>query len=305
MGGSESKPISEENNSMFNNMYNLIPSFPLKEYEKVYLTNYNKYITNNFDINKKYIDLRNECPPILDVQNIPLHPIASVCSIINYQLNKNKLPLFPPSILFIYYNCKFYGNINSILSYEIIFKSIEKYGFCSEIDFPYSIDNLHLKPSIKSYKNAEAFKFININRIENNLELIKRYLQAEQLILISIVLYCDLNNITDKLWIPDLRTDKRIGSTSGILVGYSDDRESFIVKMAYGKNFGTSGYITIPYKYILDIDLTPELYSLDLKKNRIEGFINQNRELISLENKIKNENNNNYKKTENLDSLFN
>ena len=61
--------------------------------------------------------------------------------------------------------------------------------------------------------------------------------------------------------------------------------------MAYGKTFGVSGYITIPYKYILDIELVPEIYYIDLKKNRIEGSINQNREVLSLENKIKNEKN--------------
>ena len=49
--------------------------------------------------------------------------------------------------------------------------------------------------------------------------------------------------------------------------------------------------ITIPYKYILDIELVPEIYYIDLKKNRIEGSINQNREVLSLENKIKNEKN--------------
>ena len=73
--------------------------------------------------------------------------------------------------------------------------------------------------------------------------------------------------------------------------------------MAYGKNFGISGYITIPYKYILDIELVPEIYYLDLKKNRIEGSINQNREVRSLENKIKNEKNT-YNNNSNLNGLF-
>ena len=304
MGGSESKINSNTNsNFIFNKKYNLIPSFPLKEYNKVNINNVSKYLNSDFDKEKQYIDLRSICPPVLDIKDIPLHPIASICSILNFQLNKNKLPLFPPSILFIYHNCFFYPNVSSILSYEIIFKSIEKFGFCSEIDYEYTIDNLNNKPPNNIYKMAESFKFIDVLRIDNNLDLLKQYLQDEKPLLITLVLYYDLNIIIDKMWLPDLSCDKKIGAISGIIVGYSDSRESFIVKMAYGKNFGISGYITIPYKYILDIELVHEIYYLDLKKNRIEGSINQNREVRSLENKIKNEKNT-YNNNSNLNGLF-
>ena len=243
MGGSESKTsFCGNSNFIFNKKYNLIPSFPLKEYNKVNINNVSKYLNYNYDKEKQYIDLRSICPPVLDIKDIPLHPIASVCSILNYQLNKNKLPLFPPSILFIYHNCLFYPDINSLLSFEIIFKSIEKFGFCSEIDYEYTIENLNNRPSNNIYKMAESFKFMEVFRIDNNLDLLKQYLQDEKPLLISLVLYYDLNNIIDKMWVPDLNCDTKIGSISGIIVGYSDNRESFIVKMAYGKTFGVSGY---------------------------------------------------------------
>ena len=41
------------------------------------------------------------------------------------------------------------------------------------------------------------------------------------------------------------------------------------------------------YDYLSDTELVPELYYIDLKKNRINGFLNQRRETISLENRIK------------------
>ena len=84
------------------------------------------------------------------------------------------------------------------------------------------------------------------------------------------------------MWIPDLSIDNRIGGITGLIVGYSDDRECFIVKMAFGKSFGISGYVMVPYNYVIDKELVPEIYYLDLKKNRIEGFINQKRDVISL-----------------------
>lgn len=298
MGGGESKNCIDNNNcSTFNQKYNLIMSYPMKEYQIISINNCDKILLPNVhekNLSKNYVDLRNECPPILDVENLPLHPIASVCSILNYQLNKNKLPLFPPSIMFIYHNCKFY--VKSVLSFEIIFKAIEKYGFCSEIDFPYLLENLENKPLNNTYNLALPYRFIDIYRIKNDLDLLKIFLQNDKPLLISIVLYNDLINIIDTIFLPDDNLDKRIGAISGILVGYSDTRELFILKMAYGKNFGLSGYINIPYKYIINSDLVPEIYYIDLKKNRIEGALQQNREIISLElknNNINSKNNNN------------
>ena len=121
MGGTSSSQIDTNgNNFLFHKKYNWIPAYPMKEYDYINKDNYSKYITGHVDLEKKYVDLRPDCPPILDINDIPVHPIASVCSIINYQLNKNKLPLFPPSRLFIYHNCCFFEGLNSIFSFEVI-----------------------------------------------------------------------------------------------------------------------------------------------------------------------------------------
>ena len=245
---------------------NWIPSFPMKEYDLIKNDNIGKYINTTFELSKTYIDLRVNSPPILNIGELPLHPIATVASMLNYQLNQNKLPLFPPSRLFIYKNCGFYPDISSIISYEMIFKSIEKFGFCSEVDFPYIEENLYIMPNSRDYKIAESFKFISIFKVDNDLRLLKTFLQNDKPLMIGIILYYDLIKIVDKLWLPDLSIDKRLGGITGLIVGYSDDRECFIVKMAFGKNFGISGYIMVPYTYVNDKELVPEIYYLDFKK---------------------------------------
>lgn len=284
MGNSLSQNDMHSNHEIvyFNKKYNWIPSFPMKEYDTITNDNIAKYINTTFELSKTYIDLRVNSPPILNIGDLPLHPIATVVSMINYQLNQNKLPLFPPSRLFIYKNCGFYPDVSSVITYEMIFKSIEKFGFCSEVDFPYIEDNLYTMPSSRDYKIAESFKFISIFKVNNELKLLKTFLQNDKPLMIGMVLYYDLIKIVDKLWIPDLSIDNRIGGITGLIVGYSDDRECFIVKMAFGKSFGISGYVMVPYNYVIDKELVPEIYYLDLKKNRIEGFINQKRDVISL-----------------------
>ena len=291
MGNTQTNIVDKPVNiSSFDNKYNWILSYPLKEYDKIDSSNIEKYCPLN--IKKKYIDLRVNCPPILNIENIPVHPIASICSLLNYQLNKNKLPTFPPSRLYIYHNCNFFLNIKSLLSFEIIFKAIEQYGFCSELDYSFNEENLSIKPNNNHYNVGEAFKFIDVKRIPNQLEIIQQFLKNDIPLLIGIVLYNDLNKVVYRLNVPDLTLDKRIGGTSGLIVGYSDDNNTFFVKFAYGKSFGSSGYLSIPYEYILNTDLVPEIYSVDLIKHRIEGFLNQKKKTINLEKKrIMNNNN--------------
>jgi hypothetical protein len=287
MGNSES--VIENNShekNFYNIKYNWITSYPLIEYDLLNLDNLSKILPNYKNNLSQYIDLRVNSPPILDIRTIPIHPIASVCSMLNFQLIKCKLPIFPPSRLFIYHNCGYFPNVESLLSFDTIFKSIEKFGFCSEIDLEYSEDNLINTPTNLNYKVAEAFKFINIYRVDNSLEIIKILLQNEMPLLLGIVLYYDLKKIVDKMWLPDLSIDKRIGGITALLVGYIDERKDFILQFSYGKTFGLSGYVTIPYEYVLNKLFVPEIYYIDLNKNRIEGFINQRREVISLQDKI-------------------
>lgn len=302
MGNSSSKPDSREIIPVFKNKYNWILSYPLREYDYI---NLNKLLVHTTDRNsidaveKNFVDLRINCPPVLNIQDIPVHPIASVCSLLNYQLNRNKLNTFPPSRLFIYHNCFFFEDVRSLFSFEVIFKALQRYGFCSEIDYRFGPEHLELKPSAKLYDVAEAYKFMDIFRVPNDLSTIKKMLQYDMPVLVGLVLYMDLNRIVDKLWMPEA-DDHKIGGTTGLVVGYSDDRQCFFVKFAYGKEFGSSGYILVPYDYIADASLTPELFYLDLKKNRIEGFLNQRRETRKMETSM----NSNTKNYNSLQSLF-
>ena len=93
MGNSESKPEVTEKVPVFKSKYNWILSYPMRVYESV---GEKLLAMNSTDVLKKYVDLRVNCPPVLDVGNVPLHPIATVCSLLNYQLNRNKLSTFPP-----------------------------------------------------------------------------------------------------------------------------------------------------------------------------------------------------------------
>ena len=77
------------------------------------------------------------------------------------------------------------------------------------------------------------------------------------------------------MWTPNENIESNIGGVGGVLVGYIEDREVFIMAQTYGNNFGQNGYILIPYNYITNKQYTFEMYVLDLDKKRIEGYLSQ------------------------------
>ena len=283
MGNSDSVE-NHKQKKYYHKMFNWIPSFPTKEYD--FINSENQLLKKEYDKNKNYVDLRNNCPAVIDVGDIPIHPVSTICTILNYNLAKNKLTVFPPSLLFIFKNSFFYKDVLSPITFDSIFKSIEQFGFCSETDYNLCIHNLNNSIIPESlFKKAEPYKFIELYRLTNSVDLIKHCLQNQVLVAIGIVLYTDLNKISSSLWLPDINKDKRIGGLSGVIVGYINSQESFIVQLGFGDYFADAGYITIPYTYVEDPDLVPEIYCMDFNKNKIEGFLTEHKTIISLNKK--------------------
>ncbi len=293
MGNSESIPLDDNyNNSKitptiaapmyYNDKYNLIPSFPGFEYKLLDLVTLKRKF-NVDDAIPKYIDLRTEFPQILNMNTLPFNPVISVVYLLHYQLLRNNLPVFPPSTMYIYRNIRLYKNVKSLISLESVFNAIKEQGICSENEFPTNTDNLNTEINCKIIERANAFKFIEVYKIEQNLDTIKTLLNNKYPIIVGFTVYYDFSNVKSYMWMPDETIDRKLGGLSGVLVGYIEDRQMFIMAQTMGRNFGTSGYITIPYEYIINKNFTFELYTLDFIRERVEGYINQRKEIVNLE----------------------
>jgi len=279
--------IEKEDNNIrkqyFYDKYNWVPSLPGFEFDTLNLNT----LKRKFDCSEEltgYIDLRTSFPQIQSIDNLPFNPIISVVYVLHYQLLKNKLPIFPPSTMYIYRNANYYKEIVSLFSFEIIFNSIMNYGFCSENEFPTNKTNLTQKIDNKLMEKACAFKFLDVYKVEQNLEVIQRLLSNDYPVLVGISVYYDLTNVDSYMWLPDEKLDKKLGGTTFVLVGYIKERNMFIAATTYGKYYGTNGFVLIPFDYILNPKYTGELYTLDFKKERVEGYINQRKEMVNLQN---------------------
>ena len=238
--------------------------------------NSNKDLQNT-DQKLQYKDLRSVCPDILSDNGFNLSAINTVCFVLHYQLIRNKLDIFPPSRLFIYNNIESLKNKGNTMSFDLIFKSIQTYGFCSELSYSYNKDNYNTNNISNSiYNDAEQYKYINIYRIHNSVDTIKNLVSNNMIIIIGFIVYNNIHN-NYEINLSDTNTNSILGGTTGTIVGYVDSQQSFIVALSYGNSIGKEGYILLPYKYIEDKDLVPELYYIDFDKTQIESFIFNNK----------------------------
>ena len=267
------------NNIYYSKRYNLIPSYKNATYEII-----DKNFFNSSEIEiTDFVDLRKTFPSIINVHSLPFNPIACVSYLLEYSLLKNGLDVFPPSLMFIYKHCKFFKGIPELISFEAIFKSIRSKGFCIENEFRTNKVNLsNVNISDDLYEKASPYKFIKVLKVLNNLEIIKIVLSHKYPILVGLSIYNDLSKIHNKLLVPDHNTEKNLGGIGGVLVGYMEEREMFIMAQTYGTSFGQNGYILVPYNYILNNSYTFEMYVLDLNKKKIKGYLNQTNPIISL-----------------------
>ena len=283
--------------NQYRSNYNLIPSLPGHEYNDLNKENLH-ILFNNTDLlnnDNNYIDLRNNFPDIIDIKNLPLNPIVCVSYVLHYSLLNSKLPIFPPSSMFILNNIVFFNNTKNIFSFDIIFQSILNHGICSENECKTIIENINNKLSKDILIKAETYKFINIFKVDNDLNLIKFLLKNKNPILVGITVYNNLENISNQIYLPDIKKDIKKGGIAGVLVGYIDERELFIMALSFGCNFGVGGFVFIPYKYILNSNYTFERYIINFDINRVEGYINQRRNMINLEKQHAEQKNINYK----------
>ena len=57
-----------------------------------------------------------------------------------------------------------------------------------------------------------------------------------------------------------------IGGHAVMAVGYDDRLDRFRMRNSWGKDWGTKGYFTMPYAYLLDNNLSDDFWKITLVK---------------------------------------
>lgn len=213
------------------------------------------------------IDLREHCPPVYNQGKLGSCTAQAIGGAYEYdEIEQQNPDTFRPSRLFIYYNERaMEGNVNEDSGAEIRdgMKSINTDGVCHEKLWPYEIEKFTEKPKFECYDDAKQHHSISYERLSQNLHELRHCLSEGHPVVFGFVVYQSFETEevakTGKMVMPQ-ENDEMLGGHAVLAVGY--DKNHFIIRNSWGKEWGDEGYFYMPNEYILNPKLASDFWTL-------------------------------------------
>lgn len=185
-------------------------------------------------------------------------------------LNKHtQLPqhIFQPSRLFIYYYERLAEGTVGQDAGAIIrdgIKVIADAGVCSEDAWPYDVSQFTEEPTSHAIELAKQFEALEYKTLDNtNKQLLVNALLDGFPIVFGMTVYSSF--MTQKVAasgiVPMPKTSESVeGGHCMVIVGYSVEYDSFIVRNSWGLGWGQKGYCRIPAGYLCNSGLASDFW---------------------------------------------
>lgn len=182
------------------------------------------------------------------------------------EIKQTNKEVFMPSRLFIYYNERLMeGTIDEDSGAEIRdgIKSINRYGVCMEHHWIYDPSKFAVKPPDNVYHEAKLARAVRYARIDfsddrtidQRVAHLKRALESGFPFVFGFNVYPSFESEeverTGMVPMPS-KHEEMIAGHAVCAVGYDDEKQCFIIKNSWGKNWGVNGYFYMPYQYLAD-----------------------------------------------------
>ena len=214
------------------------------------------------------VDLISQCPAVYDQGQLGSCTANAIAGAIEFDLMKEKKKDFMPSRLFIYYNERdIEGTVDSDSGAQIRdgIKSIASQGDCPENEWSYDISKFAKKPPQKCYADALKHKAVQYQRITRTLNQMKGCLASGYPFVFGFTVYDSFESEevakTGQLNMPSAG-ENVVGGHAVLAVGYDDTQNRFIVRNSWGASWAMKGYFTMPYGYLLDQNLSDDLWTV-------------------------------------------
>lgn len=175
-----------------------------------------------------------------------------------------------PSRLEIYYWTRFIlGTVNydSGGTLRDAIKAVHRYGIAKETTWPYEISNFMVKPNEAARKEAEAHKIVDTAyaRVLQDQYVLRATLAAGNPIVFGFTVYESFMSeaVAKSGVVPMPEDDEKVrGGHAVVLIGYDDDKASFLVKNSWGKSWGYQGNFWLPYAFVRDNNFADDFWTI-------------------------------------------
>ena len=215
------------------------------------------------------VDLTAGCPPIYDQGNLGSCTAQAIAGALQFdQMKQGQPDVFTPSRLFIYYNERVVERTVDEDAGAMIrdgIKSVAKQGAPHETLWPYKISKFRTKPDAAAYKDAALHEAIVYQRVLQTEPQMKGCLASGYPFVFGFSVYESFETaaVAKNGAVPMPKpSETLLGGHAVLAVGYDDPARRFLIRNSWGTSWGVGGYGTMPYEYLLDDDLTADLWTI-------------------------------------------
>jgi len=217
------------------------------------------------------VDLTNRCPPIYDQGPLGSCTANAIAGALQFdEMKQREADAFAPSRLFIYYNERVIEGTVEEDSGAMLrdgIKSVARQGAPHEAVWPYKVTKFRDKPSAAAYRDAAAHQALLYQRVPRMLDQMKGCLAEGYPFVFGFSVYESFESAavarSGVVPLPSPR-ESLLGGHAVLAVGYDDAATRFVLRNSWGSGWGRAGYGTIPYDYLLDVNLSDDFWTVRL-----------------------------------------
>lgn len=215
------------------------------------------------------INLRSTCPPVYDQLALGSCTAQAIAGAMQFDQIKQKLHVFIPSRLFIYYNEReMMGTVDTDSGAMLRdgIKSVNKQGGCPEVLWPYDIAKFRVPPPTQCYQIALKHKAISYRRVLQNLLQMRGCLAEGNPFVFGFSVYesfeSDKVKRTGQVPMPG-PNEAVLGGHACLMIGYDAEKQVFLFRNSWGDTWGDAGYGSLPEAYMLNSDLSSDFWTIE------------------------------------------